>query len=149
MKNGGKTKSVAFIILVSIYIYKICVCMCYDVTGLYSETNKTETKDAHDQSISLSFAVCFGLLSANLLASVQISMIHIVIITNIQYTCSKCKNGKGVALRKRKQGNIAVAVVVAFLCGYAHKQRGIAILQTTLLPGTTFAVHFPENNGTA
>ncbi len=58
MKNGVKNKSVAFIILVSIYIYKICVCMCYDVTGSYSETNKTETKDAHDQSISLSLIRC-------------------------------------------------------------------------------------------
>ncbi len=34
--------------------------MCYDVMGLYSETNKTETKDAHDQSIShlLSVLAC-------------------------------------------------------------------------------------------
>ncbi len=34
---------------------------------------------AQDQSFSLSFAVYLGLLSANLLGSVQISMVHIML----------------------------------------------------------------------
>ncbi len=74
--------------------------------------------------VIVSFTVCLGLLSGNLL-SLCISQLgtHYVIITKlfkIQYTCTKCKTRRAWPYEKRKHANMAVAAVVAFLYGYAR-----------------------------